>query len=94
MFNVYEIRPTYDGRDCIVGERAFVVPYTFVTLKGAMAKARLLTVDPADGGDDMVHYVVRPVGMSPFFNGPHEFFRQQAQEERYGGALIDDEIPF
>jgi hypothetical protein len=90
MFQVHTIVPTHDFRDAIVGSRAVAHPYTFVTVEGARAVAKLLNRDADD-----THSVVRPVGMSPFFNGPHEFFRQEAQAERYGRCYVSfDDIPF
>lgn len=95
MYVIWTILPTYDYRDAIVGSRAVRAnTNVYMTLRCPMKIAQRMSEENyQDGGDNS--FVVRPVGMSPFDIGPHPFFAQLAQEERWGGAVaIDDEIPF
>lgn len=84
MFNLFRIVPTYDHRDCVVGERAIAHPYTFVTEAGALAVRRLLSTDAA--ADMCEHFVVRPLGASPF--------RPHINDWAVTVRAEDDEIPF
>lgn len=95
MYVIWTILPTYDDRDAIYGSRALKGDNTYLTLACATKIAeRLSEENSRDGGD--AYYVVRPVGMSPFFNGPHPFFAEQALHQRWGGCYAgpDDELPF
>lgn len=95
MFVIWTILPTYDYRDAIVGSHAIRTnANTYATLACADKLAgRLAEESDRDGGD--ASYVVRPVGMSPFFNGPDPFFKALAEHRRWGDTVaLDDEIPF
>jgi hypothetical protein len=87
MYVIWNILPTYDNRDAIVGSRALrASPMAYVTraLAGKIA-SRFADYDAEVGGDG--YFVVAPVDVSPFDHDRAPAFSLQP-------VRSDDEIPF